>query len=296
MSTLRFEVETISPMFLRGADSERPELRSTSLKGILRYWWRATEVLPVDELRRREGRIFGSSSDGEGFQSTVVVRLRARGGPLRWSNHRPVPHKRFTAKGFDPRQRFEIILRRKPTCPISLDELRSTAYVALQLSGLGYRSRRGFGAVRIVSIDGEHHELDDKPLKPVYEALSMLNSDFHYEPALLDRRGYHVEEGYIRYEGDTRPPYPWIEEIVASIKFYEDVSKVLTEISRATHKYDSKYTGSPRPRFSSPIFVTLQGDQYDYWPVATTLHLPSSTENKLRGRDTRFDFKDAVIR
>ncbi|OPX29474.1 MAG: type III-B CRISPR module RAMP protein Cmr1 [Candidatus Omnitrophica bacterium 4484_171] len=41
MKTITFECETITPMFLAGADGRTPELRPPSIKGAMRFWWRA---------------------------------------------------------------------------------------------------------------------------------------------------------------------------------------------------------------------------------------------------------------
>lgn len=289
MSTIRFSVELISPMFLRGPDNETPELRPPSFKGVLRYWWRAAKVIPVPQLHEQEGRIFGSAAGEGGRQSTVQVRFSQPA--LRTSSHQPVPHKGFTTEGFDPGQSFEIYLRRKPQCPISGEELRDTAFVALQLGSLGYRSRRGFGALRITAINGEPVELGKEPLRPVFEALSSLNDQFDYDP------------NTITYRGSTRPPYPWIQRVEVSEYLYSrnpddyhNRERLLEGISSATSTHNSSYTGSPnRPRLASPVAITLQGNAQDCWPVVTTLNLPESTENTLRDPDTRADLRDAAL-
>ena len=36
-----FECETITPMFMYEADGITPELRPASIKGVMRFWWRA---------------------------------------------------------------------------------------------------------------------------------------------------------------------------------------------------------------------------------------------------------------
>jgi len=297
MSTLRFSVELISPMFLRGPDNETPELRPPSFKGVLRYWWRAAKVLPVSQLHEEEGRIFGSATGEGGVQSTVQVRFSQP--HLTDSSHQPVPHKGYRTRGFDPAQSFDIVLRRKPQCPASMQEIRDTAFLALQLGGLGYRSRRGFGALRITSIDDAPHELGSEPLRPVFEALSRLNGDFAYDRAVQEG-----ETSSITYRGGQHPPYPWIESIEVSEFYYsldpnDDYNRdaLLEGISKATSKHNSPYTGWPnRPRLASPIAVTLQADEHGCWPVVTTLHLPESTERKLQNkRDTRSALRDAAL-
>jgi len=38
---ITFDYETITPMFLAGADQGQVELCAPSIKGTLRFWWRA---------------------------------------------------------------------------------------------------------------------------------------------------------------------------------------------------------------------------------------------------------------
>ncbi|MDD3295479.1 MAG: hypothetical protein PHG20_12415, partial [Geobacteraceae bacterium] len=53
-------VEFLTPTFLGGADRQG-ELRSPPFKNLLRQWWRVVKGdLAVDELRQREGQLFGT--------------------------------------------------------------------------------------------------------------------------------------------------------------------------------------------------------------------------------------------
>ena len=70
MKKITFEIETITPMFLAGAEQGKAELRAASIKGVLRFWWRALQVEPdINELRQKEAGIFGSSEEGVGGSS-----------------------------------------------------------------------------------------------------------------------------------------------------------------------------------------------------------------------------------
>lgn len=67
--------ELATPAFLAGADRNRPEVRLPSLKGALRFWWRALQarhVQSLQALRAREDMLFGSAELG---QSCVSMRL-----------------------------------------------------------------------------------------------------------------------------------------------------------------------------------------------------------------------------
>ena len=67
MKAITFECETITPMFLGGADGRTPELRPPSIKGAMRFWWRAMNGhLPLENLKEEEVKIFGGSGEKEG--------------------------------------------------------------------------------------------------------------------------------------------------------------------------------------------------------------------------------------
>ena len=76
----------VTPMFCGGADPERAELRLSSFKGTLRYWWRALAWQRYDgdlvEIRKREDLLFGSAGGG---RSSVTMRLESAGGLARVS-------------------------------------------------------------------------------------------------------------------------------------------------------------------------------------------------------------------
>jgi CRISPR-associated protein Cmr1 len=77
---VQFELETVTPLFLGGADPRgEPELRAASIRGALRFWLRAllggfTGSSPhgLDQLRQAESKVFGSTATGA---SSVIVRI-----------------------------------------------------------------------------------------------------------------------------------------------------------------------------------------------------------------------------
>ncbi|PIY11177.1 MAG: type III-B CRISPR module RAMP protein Cmr1 [Flexibacter sp. CG_4_10_14_3_um_filter_32_15] len=71
LKTITFTCETITPMFLSGADGQTPELRPPSIKGALRFWWRAMNGhLSLEELKKQEAMIFGDTSN----RSKIIIR------------------------------------------------------------------------------------------------------------------------------------------------------------------------------------------------------------------------------
>nr|NQU89437.1 type III-B CRISPR module RAMP protein Cmr1 [Bacteroidota bacterium] len=75
MEKLIFECETITPMFLAGADGTTPELRTPSIKGALRFWWRALHGhLPLADLKIQETEIFGGTNPAK--RSAVIFNIK----------------------------------------------------------------------------------------------------------------------------------------------------------------------------------------------------------------------------
>jgi CRISPR-associated protein Cmr1 len=76
MTSLTFHCEVITPMFLGGANPAKTELRAASVKGALRFWWRAMHgELPLDELKKRESEIFGGVGDNA-RRSGISIRVK----------------------------------------------------------------------------------------------------------------------------------------------------------------------------------------------------------------------------
>lgn len=97
MDKITATFEVVTPMFLGGAenadDKKTAELRAASIKGQLRFWWRAlhysravylsggNEQKALVALREREQRLFGSSDKKNG-QSSFIIKLADSVAPL----------------------------------------------------------------------------------------------------------------------------------------------------------------------------------------------------------------------
>lgn len=71
MTEIILRLRIVTPLFISGADQqEHAELREPSIKGLLRFWYRA--IYPNDP--ESEARIFGGQGKGQG-QSRVLLRI-----------------------------------------------------------------------------------------------------------------------------------------------------------------------------------------------------------------------------
>jgi CRISPR-associated protein Cmr1 len=78
MDKIIFNCKIITPLFMSGADSSKLEIRPPSIKGLIRFWWRAMHgELSLQELRKYEGKIFGSVDDNP-RRSNILLKTKGQ--------------------------------------------------------------------------------------------------------------------------------------------------------------------------------------------------------------------------
>lgn len=93
MKTIIATFSIVTPMFLGGSDPASPQgLRPSSIKGALRFWWRALnwcrhagshEIDGLKSLHRQESDLFGhSASDNGGGQGIFLLQVIDRSKPV----------------------------------------------------------------------------------------------------------------------------------------------------------------------------------------------------------------------
>jgi CRISPR-associated protein Cmr1 len=155
---LTFDLEFITPAFIGGAN-QQAELRPASFVGLLRWWWRALKgECDIKRLREEEIKIFGG--DGK-MASPVYLRVE---GNIRKGRDLTNECKLNAGVGYlyhfvTVRGKREFI---KPGSRIKLtligkDEFLkhyiASLWALIFLGGVGSRSRRGGGNLRVVSYE-----------------------------------------------------------------------------------------------------------------------------------------------
>lgn len=167
MDSKEFDVEVVTPMFLGGANIQDAELRVPSIKGVLRFWWRATcGIESLKKMKEKEADIFGSTDNKAGFsiqidnpdnRKPVLENL-----PQGWKV--PVENKKFkigiidylafgvrdhkkgyTRKHIPSKSSFKLTFffyRQNQQASIL-----NAFYALINYGGLGAKSRNGFGSL-----------------------------------------------------------------------------------------------------------------------------------------------------
>ena len=279
-------------MFLAGADGRTPELRPPSIKGLMRFWWRAMNGhLSIEELKEKEGRIFGASDEGIGRSK---FRIRVEPHKLHLSRDKLPPHPitvvssrnrfkinilEYLAYGtyeykrgqgnifyIKPNQKFSVIISLPNNLEVEvIDSIIDSVKVLSTFSGLGSKSRNGFGSFKIISInDGD--------------------GDFYFK---LEKNKY--SPGLPKYSAFSSKMRLW-----KTNGSYNSWDGALAELGRAykdargniehKHQYEKRqYIGAPiivkgnqkskLDRHSKPYFMSVHHENDKY--VGYILYLPS---------------------
>jgi CRISPR-associated protein Cmr1 len=163
---LTFDLEFITPAFIGGAN-QQAELRPASFVGLLRWWWRALKgECNIEKLREEEVKIFGGIAKNlrkEEIKMASPVYLRVEGDVRKGNNlinqcrlNAGVGYLYHfvTVKGkrefIEPDSRLRLTLIGKDEV---LKHYIASLWALVFLGGVGARSRRGGGNLRVVSYE-----------------------------------------------------------------------------------------------------------------------------------------------
>jgi CRISPR-associated protein Cmr1 len=173
------EYELITPLYGGGVEPAHADpvttVRVPSIRGQLRFWWRACRAGQFDGsvsvMKRKEDEIWGTAGgESQGGQSQVLVELLSsqKGKAFSARNKKgeavPVhsPSSPYGYAAFPLREKGDAAVLEGVTFSVRLtypeqlrDEVESALWGWETFGGVGARTRRGFGALVLRSIDGK---------------------------------------------------------------------------------------------------------------------------------------------
>ncbi|WP_252243788.1 MULTISPECIES: type III-B CRISPR module RAMP protein Cmr1 [unclassified Clostridium] len=306
MNSIIYECESITPILMNGANIKYslPELRAQSIKGWMRYWWRAiTAYDNLEDLKKNEKEIFGSLDKKATF--SISISFQKNNFNVEYQN--VVPHRELeeydgTKKSimvnaiknvkFDLKLRFYNNKYENLIC--NLFE------ICCVLGGIGKRSRRGFGSIQILKKNDEKYKCICLP----EEILNTLNliTDQSKNKQLYSKN----EDGlYMIKKIDTK--YPFVKKIImGNIKEFSSPYKLIQKIGMVSHqhcnnKLVNKYNKSLLDvfdktdtkkinRYASPLYVSIIKNNKKFQPIITVLH-----SNEIQSKDVLEEQRQAFI-
>ncbi len=167
MNSVEFDLEVVTPMFLGGANNFEAELRIPSIKGMLRFWWRATcGIASLNEMKGKEAEIFGATEKKASFSMQIgnsdKIEPILRNLPQGWKV--PVENKKFKIGtidylAFGIRDHKEGYTRKHIPSGDSFKikfifydknhqkSILEAFYALINNGGIGAKNRNGFGSL-----------------------------------------------------------------------------------------------------------------------------------------------------
>ena len=259
--------KTTAPMFMAGSKKNEPELRAASIKGVMRYIWRAAQrSTNLQEMKREEGKLFGNA-DGD---NTCVCPWRihvylAEPRPTPSKKQDLLPYRQGNARGgrlptesIMPEMVFTVRIIGGKCLEQHINIVRLFVLTCM-LGGFGRRSRKGMGTVAIEGITGSGEAVDTEPT--IENCCKLLNGLFDDKRYVLDQSKSIITPAS---SAAPTPPekYPYIERIQIFDGKKKDAPTLQEIIGRAAHNNKLKHPSDKflgeggRTRFASSILIS----------------------------------------
>jgi len=269
MEEIIFELETVTPLFIAGAvqrNIENEGLRAPSLRGLLRWWFRAIMggMTSIDCLKILENEIFGSTK----ISSTVKIKTTIEEiSSLKFIKEEY--YMKYYRHCYAPGSKFEayIYSRDKTKLNIALCSL----WAAIILGGVGGRSRRGGGSLRVVKVNNNntrHAQLDKSLPTFIIEGSNAKEVGNSISENLS--KVYDLFANYCKFQNcfcppKTKPNFCILSKETASIHVlqhprdpYRDYKDGLNYVFQKYRQFKhSRLLGGISPRKASPLLIGI---------------------------------------
>lgn len=271
MNKVSFELEVVTPLFLGDAEG-KPELRPPSIRGAMRFWFRAMMggIVggDIEALKKLEADVFGDTDKA----SSVI--LRVSGVNLNKESYNPLPHKNtnFKFEGFKPDQKFNLTFSVRNSKDVQKLEIAVLSFLLLvNLGGIGKRSRRGFGSLRIIKSEGD---LNDKQIKSLLYSQPKSHQELEDTLFSLISLAGSKSRAFsdVKKKSNSNSSFPYINQdfqMMVLEKSYTHWEEALKNIMLKMRDYKDPAFGSPDPRQASPLIVKVHKINTAYKVVLT---------------------------
>lgn len=287
MHKITFHCETITPMFLSGADGQTPELRAPSIKGALRFWWRAVNGHlvtdkngGVENLLKEDEKLWGGTSTINKGKSPVRIKVLNRSKKLiycndlkRYAEHDPrdrrIPYRKQglaylyyvllnqkcnDLEGLDTGSCFSVTISSKDKD--KLINVILSFWIFTTFGSLGTRARRGAGAFTIKKIE-DYDSIISSDLDFIYKG------DDNYSIFLQQNLKKVKEKFNPNNSSVSSKSYSQVEDIFFSKHSFKTWQEALDDIGNIMRKLRTsnknvKYTVYDIPKkaaFGLPIGI-----------------------------------------
>jgi len=290
-------IQVITPIFGGGAEAGINDpvtpIRPSSIRGHLRFWWRATRganCTTTAELRKREGEIWGAAdnpspisieteieehdepSECASYEWDKALRQGRGGCRLKWSapfdgRNSPLPYVLFPFQGKSPESdkpkdpskmvksaRFKLtVLISSPNGKNIEKDIEAAIWAWVNFGGIGSRSRRGCGALYCIKSDPQDQDLTPSSSKNFSDWLKRRISQ--YELVLTHRDWPTLGRIYLSSKDGSNAIFSW-EECIGVMRDIRQGVDIGRDAGSGTRPGRSRW---PEPESVRNIIVGKKG-------------------------------------
>jgi len=281
---------------MAGADQSKPEFRAASIKGNMRFIWRAVQRAEnIEELRECEGKLFGNAFGGKDtkasdmrirIENATDIKGRQNMAPHRGLNEYEGVNKQrhITPQAFQEGNKFDVVITSFVVEEQHKNYVRLFVLTCL-LYGFGRRSRKGFGTVEITGIELIGENEIDYSLYGMADNLNAI-SKFGAKYSFID--GDNPE---ITVEGGGSEKYPYIENIriagTIDALGKPGTKYFIEQIGLTAHDFNNGYSflGGSKNRFASSVLLsTIPWGEENFRCIVTQLYCTQNLSEAERKR------------
>lgn len=285
MQTINASFEIVTPMFIGGAQFGLVELRPPSIKGALRFWWRAmqwggclqatgqNESAALRLLHQQEAVLFGAAAkaDTRQGQGLFFIKLKLRDESSlqqTWPSQNINDGAGYLGYGLvatnkQPHRQainpcvFDLTLVLKEgISPLQVLQLQHALQLWGLLGGLGARARRGFGSVNLVDLGGQ--SVVFKNQEDYGNAIKELLANITLAPAMPLFTALNKDMRVVVWNHKPDKDYKHLMDTIG--KDYKEARTAVPLLDRAAFGLPLaglKGKADKVPRRSSPLFLHI---------------------------------------
>lgn len=279
--TRSITLKTLTPLCSHGFNPLKPEFRITELKSLMRFWWRAINTFgDLKTMKQKEGELFGSTT----LKSPLQIRLDIDGentintaGKESWLNR---------TSGICSEKKISLIFtyyddKSQDLMTYYINLLK----VALILGGLGKRSRRGGGGLKLVEIDKK--KCDQKNIFTLLNEAFLelkIHADFDFQDNKITRTNSSklIDE----------KSYPFLKKIIIGSKglnledFKQKIKNAMKQTSNLTYHKNGQ-------RMACPVYLSAYEYLKQLVPIVSILN---NTDESAKYEKYKEEIRKEVIK
>lgn len=303
MEKIELTCKTLTPLFIYGANNNL-EIRSSSIKGLMRFWWRAANCHrynSISEMRKEEAKIFGGFYKKEGKEKSnksrftiLVEMIKEKIAECNPNNNKSEINEKYlfyskasipnNDKFYKPGTEFKISFKFKNKDKDKINKVLRAFKTLMLFGGIGTRSRKGGGNFIVTDCEGIDEFNISFPEYYTFEEIKKFYNgiiDNHKMNSNLTKKISNLAEGNI-FKFRTEKKQNILKEMENKYEEFRGNKKLaeLVGFGIPVNKLNKKYQNNNNRFPSKVIFKIMELEKNEQFGYFIKLGGEILTDNK----------------